>query len=266
MCSHYYSHDAIHPQSVPSEIIRLSRSSAEHRRVHEQPENPFSNLGGISESTKIFATLLIAKMRQVAFRRHNIPEPLRIPFFIDVDEFEFFQTSDFDQILSFAGGYGLRLTLANQFIGQLDSNIRDSIFGNVGSFIVFCVSQDDAQHLENIPNSEKAIPTSEVPCVIQSRRGKSLSLRRRHHHRHRPKTLAQITSGNARSLCTLAKLRQSHILQGWQAAAKRNPNLRMTRSKRAVLVKSWPYYFVLRSKEVAKLIRKRVPTKNDIGP
>lgn len=108
------------------------------------------DLGGISEPTKIFATLLIAKIRQAAFRRAHIPESERIPFHLYVDEFEFFQTSDFDQILSFAGGYGLRLTLANQFIGQLDQNIQQSIFGNVGSFIVFCVSPQDAKHFKHI--------------------------------------------------------------------------------------------------------------------
>lgn len=108
------------------------------------------DLGGISESTKIFATLLIAKMKQAAFRRAAIPESKRIPFFLYVDEFKFFQTSDFEEILSFAGGYGLRLTLANQFIGQLDSNIRQSIFGNVGTFILFCLSADDARYFKHI--------------------------------------------------------------------------------------------------------------------
>jgi hypothetical protein len=107
------------------------------------------DLGGISESTKILGTLLIAKIRQAAFRRAD-PKAPRTPFHLYVDEFEFFQTSDFDQILSFAGGYGLRLTLANQFIGQLDSNIRQSIFGNVGSFIVFCVSMDDSKYFKHM--------------------------------------------------------------------------------------------------------------------
>jgi len=111
------------------------------------------DLGGISEPTKIFATLLIAKIRQAAFRRHSIAESERIPFHLYVDEFEFFQTSDFDQILSFAGGYGLRLTLANQFIGQLDPTIRQSIFGNVGSFIVFCVSPEDARYFKHIAST-----------------------------------------------------------------------------------------------------------------
>ena len=114
------------------------------------------NLGGISEPTKLFATLLIAKIKQAAFRRAHIPEPERVPFHLYVDEFEFFQTSDFEQILSFAGGYGLRLTLANQFISQLDQNISASISGNVGSFIIFCISPKDATYFKHI--SQQMIP------------------------------------------------------------------------------------------------------------
>lgn len=121
------------------------------------------DLGGISESTKIFATLLIAKIRQAAFRRTSIPQSKRVPFFVYVDEFEFFQTSDFDQILSFAGGYGLRLTLANQFVGQLDDRIRQSIFGNVGSFIVFCIGDQDIRHFKSIARPHDPERLAQLP-------------------------------------------------------------------------------------------------------
>ena len=107
------------------------------------------NLGGVDEPTKLFGTILVAKIRQAAFRRHRQPEADRVPFHLFVDEFEFFQTSDFEQMLSFAGGYGLRLVLANQFIGQLDPNIRQSVLGNVGSFIIFAVAPHDARHFDH---------------------------------------------------------------------------------------------------------------------
>jgi hypothetical protein len=108
------------------------------------------DLGGITEPKKIFGALLIAKIKQAAQRRANTPESERVPFFLFADEFQFFQTSDFDDMLSFAGGYGLRLTLGNQFTGQLDSNIRRSIFGNVGTFITFCLSGEDAHYFKNL--------------------------------------------------------------------------------------------------------------------
>lgn len=108
------------------------------------------DLGGTTEPKKILGTLLVAKIRQAAFRRANIRPSERVPFFLFVDEFKNFQTSDFDEILSFAGGYGLRLTLANQFVGQLEPKITQSIFGNVSNFVVFCISDRDIPHFRGL--------------------------------------------------------------------------------------------------------------------
>lgn len=114
------------------------------------------DLGGITEPKKMLGTLLIAKMRQVIFRRESIPPSKRIPFYLFVDEFQYFQTSDFPDILSFAGGYGLRLALAHQFTGQLNETIRKSIFGNVANFVIFCLGPDDAPHFKHLfPPQEK---------------------------------------------------------------------------------------------------------------
>lgn len=109
------------------------------------------NLGGVDEISMLVGTLLISKIRQAAFRRHRITNQAdRLPFYVYVDEFEFFQTRDFTDILSFAGGYGLCLTLANQFTGQLDTLIRQSIFGNVDSYIIFNVGPEDANYYKHI--------------------------------------------------------------------------------------------------------------------
>jgi hypothetical protein len=114
-------------------------------RVMDERKILLVNLGGIDEPSRIFATILVSKIYQAAKRRAKLPEAERIPFHLYVDEFEFFQTQDFTNILSFAGGYGLRLTLANQFLSQLDSTIKASIKGNVDSFIIFKLSPEDAR-------------------------------------------------------------------------------------------------------------------------
>lgn len=101
------------------------------------------NLGGLAESNTIYGSLLVSKFQQEAFRRHSTDSEKRIPHFLYVDEFEAFQTLSFDKILSMAGGYGLRFTIGNQFIGQLDQRIRASIFGNVGTYIVFSIGPED---------------------------------------------------------------------------------------------------------------------------
>ena len=108
------------------------------------------NIGGLSETNQMFGTLIITKIQQAAFRRHSLLERERIPHFVFIDEFQECQTQRFNQLLSVAGGYGLRLCLANQFVGQLDTVVRESVFGNVGSYIVFCVGDNDTRHFRSI--------------------------------------------------------------------------------------------------------------------
>jgi hypothetical protein len=102
------------------------------------------NLGGIDEPTQLLATLVLAKIHQRMKRRWKITnEAERIPFHLYVDEFGFFQTKEFAEMLSFDGGYGLRLTLANQYLTQLSTDIQSAIEGNVGSFIIFKIGKRD---------------------------------------------------------------------------------------------------------------------------
>jgi hypothetical protein len=52
----------------------------------------------------------------------------------------------FERILAEARKYKLVLAgLANQYVGQLSPAVRQAIFGNVGSFIVFRLGTEDAQ-------------------------------------------------------------------------------------------------------------------------
>ncbi|KXK09518.1 MAG: AAA-like domain protein, partial [Microgenomates bacterium OLB22] len=68
-------------------------------------------------------------------------------FFLYVDEFQNFATNSFVKILSEARKYRLALTLANQFIDQLDEEIGNAIFGNIGTLISFVVGAKDAEKL-----------------------------------------------------------------------------------------------------------------------
>jgi len=71
----------------------------------------------------------------------------RRPFYLYVDEFQNFATDSFAVILSEARKFGLCLTVANQYISQMDQTVRDAVFGNVGSIITGRVSADDAPYL-----------------------------------------------------------------------------------------------------------------------
>lgn len=97
----------------------------------------------------LIGQLLVSKIQQSAFRRERQPRDARVPFHLFADEFQNFQTSAFDTILSEAGGYKLCLTLANQGLYQLEPKIKDAIFTNVtGGWIVFHIDEKDVSNFK----------------------------------------------------------------------------------------------------------------------
>jgi CxxC-x17-CxxC domain-containing protein len=80
--------------------------------------------------------------------RVDTPEKDRKDFFLYIDEFQNFATKSFVNILSEARKYRFALILANQYITQMEEEVRDAIFGNVGSMIIFRVGAEDAEFLE----------------------------------------------------------------------------------------------------------------------
>lgn len=104
------------------------------------------------DNASLLGSMLITKMQLAAMERVRIPEEERADFFLYVDEFQNFATDSFANILSEARKYRLNLILAHQYIGQLvtdiSTKVRDAIFGNVGTIIVFRVGASDAEFLE----------------------------------------------------------------------------------------------------------------------
>ena len=87
------------------------------------------------------------KFQAAAMSRANIPENERVDFSLYVDEFQNFSTESFAVIMSEARKYHLNLIVANQFTTQLTEEIRDSVFGNMGTIVSFRVGQNDVEIL-----------------------------------------------------------------------------------------------------------------------
>lgn len=120
------------------------------------------DLGGTGEPREIYGSQLVSQFQQAAFKRTKLDPSQIVPYHLFVDEFEDFQTSSFDKILSKAGGLGLYLTVGNQYIDQLTEEIRHAIFGNVGTYIIFHIEEKlslftnivhpyDVNHLARLP-------------------------------------------------------------------------------------------------------------------
>ena len=85
----------------------------------------------------MIGSLLITKIQIDAMSRADIAASKRRPFYLYIDEFQNFATKSFATILSEARKYKLSLILANQYTSQLDEDIKNAIFGNVGSIVSF---------------------------------------------------------------------------------------------------------------------------------
>lgn len=132
-------------------IIGQSKSAFDFRKVMDEGKILLINLskGKLGEENSSFLGLvLIPKILVAAMSRQEIPEPDRRDFYLYVDEFQNFATPDFATILSEARKYHLNLTVANQFIGQMDEEVKNAVFGNVGTLISFRVGVTDASYLQ----------------------------------------------------------------------------------------------------------------------
>lgn len=104
------------------------------------------------DNSALLGGMIITKIQLAAMERVRIPEDERRDYFLYVDEFQNFVTDAFAGILSEARKYRLNLTIAHQYTAQLvsekNSSVRDAVFGNVGTMMVFRVGADDAEFLE----------------------------------------------------------------------------------------------------------------------
>ena len=98
-------------------------------------------------NSKLLGMIFVMKFQAAAMSRATIPEDQRVDFSLYVDEFQNFSTDSFATIMSEARKYHLNLIVANQFTTQLTQEIRDAVFGNMGTIVSFRVGQNDVEAL-----------------------------------------------------------------------------------------------------------------------
>jgi hypothetical protein len=101
-----------------------------------------------ADKSNLAGALLVTQFQLAAMARADVPENERRDFHLYVDEFQSFASDSFVSILSEARKYRLCLTLSHQYMGQLRPEIRNAVFGNVGSILSFRVGQMDAEVLQ----------------------------------------------------------------------------------------------------------------------
>lgn len=133
-------------------IIGQSQSAFNIRDIMDNRKILIVNLskGKISEENSNFLGLiLVPKILVAAMSRQDVPEEQRPDFFLYVDEFQNFATETFADILAEARKFHLNLIVANQFIGQIEEDVKNAIFGNVGTIVSFRIGVTDANYLQH---------------------------------------------------------------------------------------------------------------------
>ncbi len=106
------------------------------------------SVGALGEwNSSFLGSMIVSKIMQEMFAQSEMPEEKRLQANLYVDEFQKFSTESFINIFSEARKYKLSLTVAHQYLGQIDENIMKSILGNVGSIFTFRLGQTDANVL-----------------------------------------------------------------------------------------------------------------------
>lgn len=133
-------------------IINQKKSAFNFREIMDGQKILVVNLskGRIGDlNANLLGLIIVGKLLMAALSRVDMEEKDRKDFYLYIDEFQNFTTDSISTILSEARKYRLDLVVAHQYIKQLKENIRDAVFGNVGSMAVFRISADDAEFMKN---------------------------------------------------------------------------------------------------------------------
>ncbi len=133
-------------------IIGQQKSAFNFRKAMDEKKIILCNLSkGIlgEEDAKFLGLILVPKVLTAAMSRQDVPMEQRHDFYLYVDEFQNYATEDFAVILAEARKYRLNLIVANQYIGQIDEEVKNAVFGNVGTMVSFRVGVTDANFLQH---------------------------------------------------------------------------------------------------------------------
>ncbi len=156
-------------------IIGQVKSSFNLRHIMDNKKILIVNLskGKTGElNSKLLGMIFVMKFQAAAMSRADVPRDQRPDFGLYVDEFQNYSTDSFADIMSEARKFGLNLIVANQFTTQLTEEVRDAVFGNIGTVVALRVGIADAEFLakqfapafdvddlQRIPNGNAAVRT-----------------------------------------------------------------------------------------------------------
>ena len=102
----------------------------------------------IGETNATFVSdFILKKIKQAGMARSKIEVKDKHDFYLYIDEFQNIATETFENFLSESRKYGICITIAHKYMGQISSKVQHAVIGNVGTIICFRVSGEDAVSL-----------------------------------------------------------------------------------------------------------------------
>lgn len=150
-------------------IVGQPKSSINLRFAMDNKKIVIVNLskGKIGEdNSSLLGAMIITKFQLDAMSRATQQEKDRTDFYLYVDEFQNFATESFATILSEARKYRLDLTMANQYVSQMPEEVRDAVFGNVGTLVSFQVGFDDSEVITGQFGGDETMVTDLVALPV----------------------------------------------------------------------------------------------------
>ncbi len=141
-------------------IIGQAKSAFNFFDVMQEKKILLMNLskGTVGEiNSKLLGLIIVQKIQMAALKRESVKKEERSDFFLYIDEFQNYVTDSIEVMLSEARKYRLSLNIAHQYLAQLEEggagksgkgvNLKDAIFGNVGSMMCYKIGAQDAEHM-----------------------------------------------------------------------------------------------------------------------
>lgn len=135
-------------------IVLQQNSVFNFRKIMDEKKILLVNLskGRLGDiNANLIGLVLVGKITMAALSRVDMFGTGQKPndFYLYIDEFQNVTTPSIATILSEARKYRLSLNIAHQYIAQLSDDIKNAVFGNVGSMAAFRVGVEDAKYLES---------------------------------------------------------------------------------------------------------------------
>lgn len=155
-------------------VIAQQESVLNFRKIMDEKKILLVNLakGRLGEiNSNLIGLILVGKIQMAALSRVDMFGKPMNDFYLYIDEFQNITTNSIESILSEARKYRLSLTVAHQYIEQLDEGIRNAVFGNVGSMAIHRVSSENAEvfakQLEPTFTAQDIIKLENINCYIK---------------------------------------------------------------------------------------------------